>query len=187
MQSSLPRARTGQRNPDPDRWSTGDQAAGLFLLGLIYSLLLGWLALGLAGGGHGAGFFLAVSIPGVVLWPAAGAAIAFGHHSIGRWVGPAILFTQYALGLDTMALIDRADRADVAMVCERAPGLILAFTALFLTGQGALWFVYVAKRRNARAGMSRRQITLGGVMMAMLVVSLLLAMVVIPARWVFGK
>ncbi len=172
------------RNPHPEKWSTTDQAAGLFLIALIYSLVLGWLALGLAGAGHGSGFFLAVSIPGFVLWPAGAVAIAFAHRPIGKWVGPAILIMQYLLSLDTMAMTNPADRADLAMTCHHDPGIVLALTTIFLTGQAGLWFVYVVKRRRARGDSSSGRVTLAGLMMAIVIAVLLLAMVVIPARWV---
>jgi hypothetical protein len=74
--------------------TTTDQAAGLFMLGLIYALVLVWPAFGSAGAGYGSGFFLDVGIPGLAFWPAAGAALAFGHRRIGRRVGRAILHAQ---------------------------------------------------------------------------------------------
>jgi hypothetical protein len=172
------------RNPHSETWSTTDQAAGLFLIALIYSLVLAWLALGLAGGGHGSGFFLAVSIPGVLLWQGAGIAIAFAHRPIGRWVGPALLIVGYSVNLDIMALTDQADRNDLAATCPRVPELVLTFALIFLAGQAGLWFVYALKRRKACGNASRPRITLGGLMTVIVVVALLLAMVVIPARWV---
>jgi hypothetical protein len=175
------------RNSHPEKWSTTDQAAGLFLLALIYSLVVGGLALGLAGAGHGSGFFLAVSIPGFVLWPAGAVAIAFAHRPIGSWVGPVFLIIQYLLSLDIMALTNHADRADLAETCHRAPGPVLALTTIFLTGQACLWFVYAVKRRRTRGDLSRGRVTLAGSMMAIVILALLLAMVVIPARWVLAS
>jgi hypothetical protein len=176
-----------KRDPHPEEWSTTDQAAGLFLLALIYSLVVGGLGWELAGAGHGSAFFLAVSIPGLVLWPVAGAAIAFAHRPIGRWVGPVFLITQYLLSLDTMAMTNHADRADLAMTRHRAPALVLTFITIFLSGQAGLWFVYAVKRRRSRGDSSRGRVTLAGLMMAIVIVALLLAMVVIPARWVIAS
>jgi hypothetical protein len=175
------------RNPHPETWSTTDQAAGLFLVALIYALVVGGLGWGLAGAGHGSGFFLAVSIPGLVLWPAAGLAIAFAHRPIGSWVGPALLMIEYLLSLDIMALTNHADRADLAMTCQRAPAPVLAFITIFLTGQAGMWFVYAVKRWGIRGGSSKGRVTLAGLMMAIVIVALLLAMVVIPARWVLAS
>jgi hypothetical protein len=95
-----------------------------------------------------------------------------------------ILLGDYLFSLDTMALTDRADRADVATMRVRQPGAVLAFITLFLAGQAALWFMFAVKRRNASGSVSRGRITLAGAMIAIVVVSLLLAMVAIPARWV---
>jgi hypothetical protein len=159
----------------------------MFLLGLNYAMVVGWLAFQLAGGGHGSGFFLAVCIPGLLLWPAAGLALAFAHRPIGRWLAPAILIIEYLLSLDIMALTDARDRADVAMMCARAPWMVFAYSTTFLAGQAALWLGYALKRRTVRGTRSRRRITLAGAMMAILVVSLLLAIVAVPARWVFLK
>jgi hypothetical protein len=174
------------RQVNPEAWTTTDQAAGLFMLGLIYALVLVWLAFRLAGAGHGSGFFLTVCIPGVVLWPAAGVALAFGHRPIGRWVGPAILIVQYLLSLDDVSSTDRADRARVAIAWSGEPWIVLVFTAVFLAGQAALWFVYAVKKREAAGGMSRGRITLVEAMIAVVILSLLLAIVTIPAGWIIS-
>ncbi len=184
LDASAASQRAGRKG-DSDRWSTTDQAAGMFLLALIYDAALGWLAFGLGGAGHGSGFFLAVCIPGLFLWPAAAVALAFAHRPIGRWVAPAILLVQYLLALDTMALTDRVDRADVAIMWGRQQGPVLAFVAIFLSGQAGLWCVYAVKRRQTTSGPARRRVTLAGALIAIAVVALLLAMVTIPARWVF--
>ena len=174
---------------DPDRWSTADQAAGLFLLGLIYSLVLFGLAFGLAGGGHGygSGFFLAVCLPGLVLWPAAALATAFADRPIGRWIGPVILFIQYLICIDTIALTNAPDRDDLPTAWARDSGGVLFFCALFLIGQSGIWFVYAIKRREKRLAYSRHRITIQGLMMAIVIVALLLTMIVIPARWIFSR
>ena len=157
------------------------------MLGLIYALVLLWLAFGLAGAGHGSGFFLDNCIPGLVLWPAAGVALAFGHRPVGRWVGPAILIIAYLLSLVIIYSTDGADRERVAIVWSVQPWIVLAFTAVFLTGQAALWFVYAVKRRKAAGGVSRGRITLAGAMIAVVIVSLLLAIVTIPAVWIIAR
>jgi hypothetical protein len=175
------------RNRHPEQWSTTDQAAGLFFVALIYSLVLGWLALGLAGGGHGSGFFLAVSIPGFMLWPAAGLAIAFAHRPFGRWVGPTILIIGYLVNLDIMALTDPADRNDLAVTCRRVPKLVLTFTLILLAGQAGLWLIYALKRCRACGGSLRPRVTLAVLLMAIAIVSLLLTMVLIPARWMLAS
>ncbi len=169
---------------NPEEWTTTDQAAGLFMLGLIYSLVLMWLAFGLAGAGHGSGFFLAVCIPGLVFWPAAGLALAFGHRPIGRWVLPSIVIIQYLLSLVIIYSTDGADRDRVAIVWSGQPWIVLAFTAVFLAGQAVLWFVYAVKRREATRGTSRGRITLAEAMIAVVILSLLLAIVTIPAGWI---
>ena len=173
------------RKVNPEAWTTTDQAAGLFMLGLIYALVLSWLAFGLAGAGHGSGFFLDSCIPGLVFWPAAGVALAFGHRPIGRWVGPAILIIAYLLSLDIIYSTDGADREHVAIVWSGQPWIVLAFTAVFLAGQAALWFVYAVQRRKAAGGMSRGRITLADAMIAVVILSLLLAIVTIPAGWIW--
>jgi len=168
----------------PDGWSATDQAVGLFLLGLIYALVLGWLAVELAGGGHGTGFFLNVCLPGPLLWPAAGIALAYSHGPLGRWICPAIVIIQYLLCLGIIAASENSDESDLARVWMRAPSGILTFTTVFLTGQAVLWGTYVTKRWQARGEPSKGRVTLMGMMMAMAVLALLLAMVTIPARWV---
>jgi hypothetical protein len=173
----------GNRKVNPEEWTSTDQAAGLFILGLIYALVLVWLAVGLAGAGHGSGFFLAVCIPGLVLWPAAGVALAFGHRPIIRWVGPAILILQNLLSVVIVNSTDGADHERVARVWARQPWIVVAFTALFLAGQAALWIVYAVKKRNATGGLSRGRITLAEALLAALILSLLLANVTIPAGW----
>jgi hypothetical protein len=175
------------RKVNPEAWTTTDQVAGLFMLGLIYALVLSWLAFGLAGAGHGSGFFLDVCIPGLVLWPAAGVALAFAHRPIGRWVGPAILIIAYLLSLVIIYSTDGADRERVAIVWSVQPWIVLAFTAVFLAGQAALWFVYAVKSRKAAGGMSRGRITLAEAMIAVVIVSLLLAIVTIPAGWIIAR
>jgi hypothetical protein len=177
------------RKFDPDRWSTTDQAAGMFMLGLIYSLVLGGLAFDLAGAGHrdGSGFFLAVCLPGLVLWPAAALLTAFGNKPIGRWTCPAVLFIQYLLCIDTIALTSAPDRDDLQGAWARDPGVVLFFCALFLIGQAAIWFVYFIKSRERTHALLRRRITLAEVMIAIAIVALLLAMIVIPARWIFSR
>jgi hypothetical protein len=183
----MPATKPDYRKNDPDRWSTTDQAAGLFLLGLIYSLVLGGLAFGLAGAGHGSRFFLAVCLPGMVLWPAAALASAFADRRIGRWIGPAILFIQYLLCLDTIALTNASDREDLARSWARNPSVVLFFCGFFLVGQAGAWFVYFVKTREARRALAKRRITLAEVMMAIVIVSLLLAMIVLPARWILSS
>jgi hypothetical protein len=175
------------RKVNPEQWTITDQAGGLFMLGLIYALVLVWLAFGLAGAGHGSEFFLAICIPGLVLWPAAGVALAFGHRPSGRWVGPTILIIAYLLSLVIIYSTDGADRERVAIVWSGQPWIVLAFTAVFLAGQAALWFVYAVKRRKAAGGMSRGRITLAEAMIAVVILSLLLAIVTIPAKWIIAR
>src|SRR4029077_17028968 len=103
------------------------------------------------------------------LWPAAAQASAFGNRPIGRWICPAILFVQYFLCLDTMALTAAQSRDDVGSFRARYPGEILFFAAFFLTGQAAIWIVYAVKRRGTRMTPSKRRITLGEAMMAIVV------------------
>ena len=175
------------RKIDPDRWSTTDQAAGLFLLGLIYAFVLGGLAFGFAGAGHGTAFFLAICIPGIVLWPAAALAAAFGNKPIGRWICPAVLFIQYLLCIDTIASTSAPSRDNLQRAWARDPGVVVFFCAFFLIGQAGLWLVYFIKSREANRALSRRRITILEVMMAIVIISLLLAMIVIPARWIFAS
>jgi hypothetical protein len=124
-------------------------------------------------------------MPGLVLWPAAALASAFSNRQIGRWICPAILFIQYLVCIDTIALTNAPDRDDVARMWARYPGVILFFCAFFLTGQAGIWCVYAIKRREAPRAMSRRRVTLAEAMMAILIVALLMAMIAIPARWIF--
>jgi hypothetical protein len=175
------------RKADPQRWSTTDWAASLFLLGFTYSLVLGGLAFRLAGAGHGSGFFLAVCLPGLVLWPAAALASEFGNGRIGRWICPGILFFQYLLGIDTMALTDAPDRDGLGRMWDHYPGVILFFSTFFLIGQAGIWCVYAIKRRKARGAVSRNRVTLAEAMMVIVIVALLMAMVAIPARWIFSR
>jgi hypothetical protein len=182
-----PATERNYRKIDPDRWSTTDQAAGLFLLGLIYSFVLGGLAFGFAGVGHGTGFFLAICIPGIVLWPAAALAAAFGNKPIGRWICPALLFIQYLLCIDTIASTSAEDGDHLRTAWAREPGVVLFFCSFFLIGQAGLWLVYFIKSREANRALSKRRFTILEVMMAIVIVSLLMAMIAIPARWVLSS
>jgi hypothetical protein len=171
--------------PDQDRWSLFDQGAGFLLLGLIYALVLTWLGFGLAAGGHGPRFFLTACVPGLVLWPAAGASVAFAHRRFGRWVCPALIVIQYLLTLDIMTSLQREQARYMANAWSAARSVVLAFTAIFLIGQAALWVVYVIKRRRAAGrDLSRGRITIAGAMMAIVVVALLSAIVGFAARLV---
>ena len=118
-----------------------------------------------------------------MLWPAAGVALAFGHRPIIRWVGPAILILQNLLGVVIINSTDGADRERVAEVWARQPWIVVAFTTVFLAGQAALWLVYAVKRRRATGGLHITRITLAGALFAIVILSLLVAMVTIPARW----
>jgi hypothetical protein len=175
------------RKIDPDRWSTTDQAAGLFLLGLIYAIVLGGLAFGLAGAGHGSGFFLAICIPGIVLWPAAALAAAFGNKPIGRWICPALSFIQYLLCIETITSTSASSGEYLQRTCARNPGVVIFFCVFFLIGQAGLWLTYFIKSREANRALSRRRFTILEVMMAIVIVSFLLAMIAIPARWVLSS
>ena len=163
---------------------TGLVAVFFGLLGLGYALVLGWLAFGLAGGGHGPGFFLTACLPGLLLWPAAGLVLAYSHRPVGRWVCPAIVLMQYLLCLRIIAASEDADGPYLVRAWIQAPSLILTFAAVFLTGQTVLWGTYISKRWQASGRSSAGRVTLTGAMMAIAVLALLLAMVTIPARWI---
>jgi hypothetical protein len=167
---------------DPDRWSTTDEVAGLFMLGLIYALVLGYLGWGFAGFGHGSMLFLDTCWPGLLLWPAAGAALAFAQRPVGRWVCPAIVMIQYILCLCLITTSDVADGYYLARTWSTQPWDVLTFTAVFLSGQAALWWRYVVKRGEAGKGLSRGRITIGGAMMAIVILSVLLAILTTAAR-----
>ncbi len=170
-------------NRDPHRWSEFDQGAGFLLLGLIYALALTWLGWGLAGRGHGPALFLAICLPGLLLWPAAGASLALAHRPFGRWVCPSVMVIDYLLTLD---IINGSHHDDAQYLANAWSGLreyVLAFIAIFLIGQAALWATYVIKRRNAAGqNSSKASITIAGAMAAIIIFALLTAIVAIPVR-----
>ena len=169
--------------PDSRQWSPFDRGAAFFLLGLILALVLIWLAWGLAGAGHGPALFLAIAVPGLLFWPAAGASLAFAHRRFGRWVFPALVSISDLISLDVVTSISRADASYLSRAWNSAPEIILAFTAIFLIGHAALWSVYVIKRwKAANRSQTRGRITILGAMMALVVLALLFAIVAIPAR-----
>jgi hypothetical protein len=174
-------------NCDPHRWSEFDQCAGFLLLGLIYAVVLTWLGWGLAGAGHGPALFLAICLPGLLLWPAACASLVWAHRPYGRWVCPALVVIDYLLTLD---IINGSHREDPWYLAKAWGGLreyVLAFIAIFLIGQAALWSTYVIKRRNA-AGLNspKGSITIAGAMTAIIIFALLTAIIVIPVRRVIS-
>jgi hypothetical protein len=174
-------------NRDLHRWSEFDKCAGFLLLGLIYALVLTWLGWGLAGGGHGTALFLAICLPGLLLWPSAGASLALAHRPFGRWVCPALVIIDYLLTLD---IINGSHREDPWYLAKAWGGLreyVLAFIAIFLIGQAALWGMYAIKRRNAAGrNSSKGSITIAGAMAAIIIFALLTAIVAIPVRWVIS-
>jgi hypothetical protein len=175
-------------NRDPHRWSEFDQGAGFCLLGLVYALVLTWLGWGFAGAGHGPTLFFAICLPGLLLWPAAGASLALAHRPFGRWVCPALVVIDYLLTLD---IINGSHREDPWYLAKAWSGLreyVLAFIAIFLIGQAALWVTYVIKRRKAAGRISSKgSITIAGAMTAIIILALLTAIVVIPVRRVIHE
>jgi hypothetical protein len=174
-------------NRDPHRWSEVDRCAGFLLLGLFYAFVLTCLGWGLAGVGHGPALFLAISLPGLLLWPAAGASLALAHRPFGRWVCPSLIVIDYLLTLD---IINGSHREEPWYLAKAWGGLreyVLAFIAIFLIGQAALWGAYVSKRRNAACrNYSKGLITIAGAMTAIIILALLTAIVAIPVRWVIS-
>ena len=174
-------------NRDPHRWSEFDQCAGFLLLGLIYAVVLTCFGWGLAGVGHGPSLFLAMSLPGLLLWPAAGASLALAHRPFGRWVCPALVVSDYLLTLD---IINGSHREEPWYLAKAWGGLreyILAFIAIFLIGQAALWGAYVIKRRKAAGrNSSKGSMTIAGAMTAIIIFALLTAIAAIPVRWVIS-
>ena len=177
-----------RENRDPHRWSEFDQRAGFLLLGLIYAVVLTCLGWGLAGVGHGPALFLAISLPGLLLWPAAGASLALAHRPFGRWVCPSLVVIDYLLTLDIMNGSHHEDTWYLTKAWGGSREYVLAFIAIFLIGQAALWGTYVIKRRKAAGGNSSKgSITIAGAMTAIIILALLTAIVAIPVRWVISE
>ena len=168
---------------DSKRWSAFDQAAGFFLLGLIYALILSWFGFRLGAAENDPAFFLITCLPGLLLWPAAGALLAFAHRPRGRWLCPAIVILQYLLTLDILTSSPHAEGRHLARAWTVARVGVLAIVAIFLIGQAALWGVYFIKRREAVGrGNPSCRITIAGAITAVIVLALLAAIVAVPAR-----
>ena len=134
--------REGDRPSAPDLQASAAYAGGAVVCGALLSAM-GYV---LAADGQGVPAFLWVGLSGLILWPVAGAAVAYAHRGGGKVVFPSAMSLQYLLTLS----IASEDGAFTSPDRLSAVGgwLLLACVVTYFAGQAVAWWEFASRARR---------------------------------------
>jgi len=148
-------------------------------------LLLRKMGLELREANHGAVLFIGVSVSGFLLWPIAGAALAWIHRKTGRATFLAAMTIQYVIALQSVAESREGDR--LALLWEGEAWRILSFLGVYLAVQAVFWCVFFVRVRRATGETPKRHFTLARANLAIAILALFAAPIFIAARWILSR
>jgi hypothetical protein len=135
-------SRQGDRPSAPDLQASAAFAGGAG----VYGGTLTAMGFVLAAGGQGVPAFLWVGLSGLILWPVAGAAVAYAHRGGGKVVFLSAMSLQYLL--TWWIASEDGEATSLGSLSAVGGWLVVAYVVTYFAGQAVAWWEFASRARR---------------------------------------